>query len=175
MKLSPELKVLKSKLPEIEWKKIKNECLMKGISLEEYFNLEEPKDLKQNHHKKVFGSDILIIGAKDYKGNAQGISPGASSFYNPQKTLNDNLHEILKKELSYQPARSVDPRQMECGQLSGIDLQRAIAMKYIKKYRSADSFLNNLFFKSKKYKLSEKQCEWAIKKGKEFAVIDKEE
>jgi hypothetical protein len=171
-----ELDKIKKGLPTEQWDKIVRECKYKGLTLEEYFDLKpskEPRTWTKTKLHNAVGTDTIVVKGTKSRGPMLAVVAGGSRFYNATQTLKDQLQEGVDRALSMQPVKQVEPTG-ECEQLSGIDLKRAIAMKYIRKYRDFDKFLKILFFKSKKFALSEKQCDVAIRIGKEYKVMEEE-
>lgn len=133
----------------------------------------------------VFGGSLIKVqdGYSKRRGNSyvKAVAFGGNNFYNPREALALAIKEKLQKELSIQPVKSIDPSTI-IGKKPSSDLthqeeQRFLAWHYIRKYKQSSRFLMDLFWKKKtnpRMGLSSKQCEVAIRIGKECSEFEKQ-
>lgn len=120
--------------------------------------------------KNSFNCDVVT---KTFAPNA--FNPKASrttsiayngTFYNPGDVLAEEMAESLKAH--HGKVRKIDPHTIELKNLSGLELKRALALKFINRYWFRHKSLKGMWFASKKHALTEAQCNLAIELGRKF-------
>lgn len=123
----------------------------------------------KTEYKKLLGDSAKITSYNSKYATA--VTTG-SRFYSPAEMLSKLLSSAIKENLNNSAVRNIDPKGI-CIDTRPLDVKRILAVKYIKKYKSVDKFMRDLFFKLRRFPLTEKQCDAAIKTGKAMDDYEK--
>lgn len=146
-----------------------------------FLRLKNPNTKKSRRDVKSFESiksnSLSILSNSNYGKSkyVTVVAPGASRFYSEAETIRHYMKESLSEALTLQPIKNIDPSTLTVDPLLPLETKRLIAMKFIKKYKQYDRFLNVLFFKCRRYPLTEAQCDAAIRSGKALQLYEETE
>jgi superfamily II DNA or RNA helicase len=129
------------------------------------------RDIQRGFHN-MKGNELKILSSTGKYVTA--VAPGGSHFYHPKEALRKYVNEALKSALNIKPVKSIDPSTITQVTATSIEQKRFLAAKYARQYGARDGFLRNIHYKSKKWPLSEAQCDAAIRIAKEMAASDAE-
>lgn len=107
---------------------------------------------------------VIQVGKKQKdQGTIKVQAHGNSRFHNTAAQVAQSFQDKIDHALKMKPVRHIDPATVECKQLEGIELKRAIARRKIQRHYNANDFFRTMGHKAKRFPLTEAECDAVIK------------